>query len=66
VGADLLSACRAQVKPTHVLNAAGVTGRPNVDWCEDHKVGRGQLVTEQGQTGAQLDWLSTNIWHGSV
>jgi len=24
-------------KPTHVLNAAGVTGRPNVDWCEDHK-----------------------------
>lgn len=25
-------------KPTHILNAAGVTGRPNVDWCEDHKV----------------------------
>lgn len=25
-------------KPTHVLNAAGVTGRPNVDWCEDHKM----------------------------
>lgn len=23
---------------THVLNAAGVTGRPNVDWCESHKV----------------------------
>jgi len=23
--------------PTHVLNAAGVTGRPNVDWCEDHR-----------------------------
>lgn len=23
---------------THVLNAAGVTGRPNVDWCEDHRV----------------------------
>merc|ERR1719310_1587550 len=23
---------------THVLNAAGVTGRPNVDWCETHKV----------------------------
>ncbi|XP_044472788.1 trifunctional UDP-glucose 4,6-dehydratase/UDP-4-keto-6-deoxy-D-glucose 3,5-epimerase/UDP-4-keto-L-rhamnose-reductase RHM1-like [Mangifera indica] len=29
---DILS-----VKPTHVLNAAGVTGRPNVDWCESHK-----------------------------
>lgn len=26
-----------EVKPTHVLNAAGCTGRPNVDWCEDHK-----------------------------
>ena len=24
-------------KPTHVLNAAGVTGRPNVDWCEDNQ-----------------------------
>ena len=24
-------------KPTHVLNCAGLTGRPNVDWCEDHK-----------------------------
>lgn len=27
-----------RVKPTHVLNAAGVTGRPNVDWCESHKI----------------------------
>jgi 3,5-epimerase/4-reductase len=26
-----------QVKPTHVLNAAGCTGRPNVDWCEDNR-----------------------------
>jgi len=25
-------------KPTHVLDAAGVTGRPNVDWCESHQV----------------------------
>lgn len=25
------------MKPTHVFNAAGVTGRPNVDWCESHK-----------------------------
>lgn len=25
-------------KPTHVLNAAGLTGRPNVDWCETHRV----------------------------
>jgi 3,5-epimerase/4-reductase len=27
-----------RAKPTHVLNAAGLTGRPNVDWCEDHKI----------------------------
>ncbi|KAI4316202.1 hypothetical protein L6164_024205 [Bauhinia variegata] len=28
----------SRIKPTHVLNAAGITGRPNVDWCESHKV----------------------------
>ncbi|KAL4592929.1 hypothetical protein LXL04_005936 [Taraxacum kok-saghyz] len=27
-----------RLRPTHVINAAGVTGRPNVDWCETHKV----------------------------
>jgi len=26
-----------RVKPTHVMNCAGCTGRPNVDWCEDNK-----------------------------
>ncbi|OBS23341.1 hypothetical protein FPOA_03890 [Fusarium poae] len=26
-----------RIQPTHVLNAAGCTGRPNVDWCEDNK-----------------------------
>ncbi|KNC52227.1 NRS/ER protein [Thecamonas trahens ATCC 50062] len=25
------------VQPKYVLNAAGLTGRPNVDWCESHK-----------------------------
>ncbi|XP_070660458.1 trifunctional UDP-glucose 4,6-dehydratase/UDP-4-keto-6-deoxy-D-glucose 3,5-epimerase/UDP-4-keto-L-rhamnose-reductase RHM2-like [Malus domestica] len=30
--ADILS-----VKPNHVFNAAGVTGRPHADWCESHK-----------------------------
>eukprot|EP00281_Chroomonas_sp_CCMP1168_P034647 CAMPEP_0206239148 /NCGR_PEP_ID=MMETSP0047_2-20121206/15220_1 /ASSEMBLY_ACC=CAM_ASM_000192 /TAXON_ID=195065 /ORGANISM="Chroomonas mesostigmatica_cf, Strain CCMP1168" /LENGTH=321 /DNA_ID=CAMNT_0053663783 /DNA_START=33 /DNA_END=998 /DNA_ORIENTATION=+ len=24
-------------KPTHVICSAGVTGRPNVDWCETHR-----------------------------
>lgn len=27
-----------EFKPTRVINCAGKTGRPNVDWCEDHKV----------------------------
>ncbi len=27
-----------QVKPSCVINAAGVTGIPNVDWCEDNKL----------------------------
>lgn len=27
-----------EYKPDVVLNAAGVTGKPNVDWCEDHQV----------------------------
>merc|ERR1719162_1175529 len=26
-----------EVKPSHVLMSAGMTGRPNIDWCEDHK-----------------------------
>lgn len=25
------------VRPTHAIVAAGCTGRPNVDWCEDNK-----------------------------
>jgi len=32
-------------KPDAVLNAAGVRGKPNVDWCEDH-----QLETILGNT----------------
>ena len=26
-----------EIKPSHVFMAAGITGRPNIDWCEDHK-----------------------------
>ena len=26
-----------RVQPDAVLNAAGVRGKPNVDWCEDHQ-----------------------------
>lgn len=28
----------ARVKPDAVLNAAGVTGKPNVDWCDSHQM----------------------------
>lgn len=27
-----------KVNPQVVLNAAGLTGRPNIDWCEDHQL----------------------------
>lgn len=26
------------VRPDRIINAAGVTGRPNVDWCETHRI----------------------------
>lgn len=26
-----------EIQPSHALMAAGITGRPNIDWCEDHK-----------------------------
>lgn len=25
-----------EIKPDFVINAAGITGTPNIDWCEDH------------------------------
>jgi len=34
---ESLSAELDAEKPTHVINCAGVTGRPNVDWCESNK-----------------------------
>ncbi len=36
-----ISAVKAElerVRPDVVVNCAGKTGRPNVDWCEDHKM----------------------------
>ena len=27
-----------RIKPDFIINTAGVTGRPNVDWCEDHQI----------------------------
>jgi dTDP-4-dehydrorhamnose reductase len=34
------------MKPTAVVNAAGKTGRPNVDWCETHRVETARANTE--------------------
>jgi hypothetical protein len=33
-----LEANITSAKPSHIFNATDVTGRPNVDWCESHKV----------------------------
>ncbi len=33
-----MEANTVSAKPSHVFNAAGVTCRPNVDFCESHKV----------------------------
>jgi len=38
-----------QHKPDVVFNAAGVTGKPNVDWCEDH-----QIETIEGNTNLPI------------
>ena len=27
-----------RIQPSHTFMSAGITGRPNIDWCEDHKV----------------------------
>ncbi len=27
-----------EIRPDIVINCAGKTGRPNIDWCEDHKI----------------------------
>eukprot|EP00164_Ancoracysta_twista_P005410 GFYU01007407.1.p1 GENE.GFYU01007407.1~~GFYU01007407.1.p1 ORF type:complete len:308 (-),score=45.65 GFYU01007407.1:617-1540(-) len=52
---------------THVINAAGLTGRPNVDWCEDHKqetirvnvVGALQLADVCESRGIHLTYFGT-------
>jgi 3,5-epimerase/4-reductase len=55
------------IKPTHVLNAAGCTGRPNVDWCEDNKaqtvrsnvIGTLTLADECSQRGVHCTGFAT-------
>merc|ERR1719361_574408 len=61
-----------RIRPTHVLNCAGVTGRPNVDWCEDNKettvranvVGCLTLCDVANQRGIHVSNLATGcIFH---
>lgn len=33
---DEIKAAATEFKPDAIINATGITGRPNVDWCEDH------------------------------
>lgn len=54
-------------KPDVVINCAGKTGRPNVDWCEDHKeetihsnvIGPLVLVEECGKRDVYLVHIGT-------
>lgn len=56
-----------EVNPTHVINCAGKTGRPNIDWCEDHKMetigtnvlGTLVLAKECADRGVHLTVLAT-------
>ncbi|MCF7845054.1 MAG: sugar nucleotide-binding protein [Kiritimatiellales bacterium] len=34
---DQVISAMEELRPDVIINAAGRTGRPNVDWCEDHK-----------------------------
>lgn len=61
-----------RVKPTRILNAAGVTGRPNVDWCETNKqtcvrgnvIGTLNLADVCDQTGIHMIYYGTGcIFH---
>jgi UDP-glucose 4,6-dehydratase len=42
------------VKPTHVVLCAGITGRPNIDWCETHPQETVSINLEGTVTLAQI------------
>ncbi|KAK5172141.1 uncharacterized protein LTR77_003779 [Saxophila tyrrhenica] len=62
-----------EIKPTCVINCAGKTGRPNVDWCEDHKletiesnvIGALVLAGECAKRGVHLSVLATGCIYSS-
>lgn len=62
-----LEAAKAEHSVSHVFNAAGLTGRPNVDWCEDHKeevvnvnvIGTHHLIASAVELGIHVTQFST-------
>lgn len=61
-------------KPTRVINCAGKTGRPNVDWCEDNRaatvrsnvIGTLMLADLCDQRGIHCTILATGCTSSSV
>jgi 3,5-epimerase/4-reductase len=55
------------IRPDYIVNTAGVTGRPNVDWCESHQqetlrtniIGTLNLADISSQQGIHLTNLGT-------
>lgn len=47
-------AALAEAKPEVVINAAGKTGRPNVDWCETHQLETARANVEGPLTLARM------------
>jgi len=62
IGAELDEIC-----PDYVFNAAGITGRPTIDWCEDHKqdtylinsIGTANLADACWRRGIHLTYYGT-------
>ena len=56
-----------EIKPSRVILAAGLTGRPNVDWCEDNKdetlninvIGVSVLASECNKRNIHFTYLGT-------
>lgn len=65
--AALVSEFEKATGVTHCLLAAGLTGRPNVDWCENHKnevvsvniIGTSMIADMCSRKGIHLTFLST-------
>jgi 3,5-epimerase/4-reductase len=51
-----------KIKPTHVLNAAGVTGTPNVDWCEFNQEAALRSNILGSMTVSFLDMYCMCVW----